>query len=202
VAILALACFVLYFALAFGARTVLQIRRTGSSGFHGISGRPGSAEWAGGVLFVVAIALGAAAPVCDLAGAMDPIGPLDGTGAHVAGVVLFVAGLILTLVAQVAMGRSWRIGVDREERTELVTEGPFATVRNPIFSGMIPTSVGLALMVPNVVAVAAVLALAAALEIQTRLVEEPYLLDAHGERYAAYAARVGRFFPGTGRLSA
>jgi hypothetical protein len=40
----ALALFALYLALAFGARTFLQLRRTGSSGFKGISGHPGSAE--------------------------------------------------------------------------------------------------------------------------------------------------------------
>ncbi len=53
----ALALYVLYLALAFGARTVLQLRRTGSSGVKGISGRPGSAEWTGGVLFVFAFGL-------------------------------------------------------------------------------------------------------------------------------------------------
>jgi protein-S-isoprenylcysteine O-methyltransferase Ste14 len=201
-AIVALLCFGLYFALAFGVRTAVQLRRTGSSGFHGISGGPGSVEWIGGVLFVVAIAVGVAAPVCALIDAVEPIGTLDGTAGHVAGVVVFAAGLLVTLVAQLAMGSSWRIGVDTSERTDLVTEGPFAIVRNPIFSGMIPTSIGIALMVPNVVAVAAVIALAAALEIQTRLVEEPYLLATHGDRYAAYAAQVGRFFPGLGRLRA
>lgn len=40
-----------------------------------------------------------------------------------------------------------------------------------------------------------------ALELQLRAVEEPYLLTAHGHAYATYAARVGRFAPGTGRLS-
>jgi hypothetical protein len=39
----ALALYVLYPALAFGARTVLRLRRTGSSGLKGISGRPGFA---------------------------------------------------------------------------------------------------------------------------------------------------------------
>ena len=201
-AVLALVCFGLYGTLAFGLRTAIQLRRTGSSGFKGISGRLGSMEWIGGVLFVVAIALGVAAPICDLLEVMNPIDALDGAVGHVVGLVLFGLGLAATLVAQIAMGQSWRIGVDPEERTELVTEGPFAIVRNPIFSGMIPTSIGLALMVPNVVAVVAVISLLAALEIQIRLVEEPYLLATHGEHYAVYAARVGRFFPGLGRLSA
>ena len=196
----ALGFYLLYLALAFGVRTAIQLRRTGSSGFSGISGRPGSAEWLGGVLFVVALVLGLLAPLLDLAGILDPIDPLDGEIGHAAGGGLFFGGLAATLVAQAAMGESWRIGVDESERTELVTDGPFSVVRNPIFAGMIPTSVGLALLVPNVVALLAVVALVLALEIQTRLVEEPYLLRAHGETYASYARRVGRFLPGIGRL--
>ena len=74
------------------------------------------------------------------------------------------------------MGESWRIGVDEQERTALVTSGPFAVVRNPIFAGMLPASLGLALLVPNVVALAGLAALLVALEIQVRLVEEPYLM--------------------------
>jgi protein-S-isoprenylcysteine O-methyltransferase Ste14 len=120
----------------------------------------------------------------------------------VAGGVLTVAGLAATLYAQVAMGASWRIGVDPGERTVLVTSGPFAVVRNPIFAAMLPTSLGLVLLVPNVVAVVGFGALVVALGVQTRAVEEPYLLATHGDAYAAYAGRVGRFLPGVGRLHA
>ena len=196
----ALLLYVLFLALAFGVRTAIHVRRTGSTGYRGISGRPGSAEWTGGVLFAVAVVLGLAAPVLDLAGALDPIGALDGAAGHAAGLGLFVAGLLATVAAQFAMGDSWRIGVDESERTALVTSGPFSLVRNPIFSGMIPVAIGLALLVPNAVAIAAAMALLVALEIQTRLVEEPYLLRTHGEEYRRYAARTGRFVPGLGRL--
>ncbi len=44
---LALAFFVLYLALAVAGRMVLQKRRTGSTGFRGIGGRPCSVEWFG-----------------------------------------------------------------------------------------------------------------------------------------------------------
>jgi protein-S-isoprenylcysteine O-methyltransferase Ste14 len=199
---LALGAYALYMALAFGLRTAIQLRRTGSSGFEGVSGRPGSAEWWAGVLFVVAIAVGIAAPLLALLGVVEPLAALDATAVHVAGVVLFALGLAGTLAAQVAMGDSWRIGVDERASTELVTDGPFALVRNPIFAAMLPASAGLALMVPSVVACAGLLALVVALELQVRVVEEPYLLRVHGERYARYAARVGRFAPGLGRLSA
>lgn len=199
-AALALILFVIYLALAFGARTLLQLRRTGSTGFRGVGGRPGSAEWLGGVLFACALGLGLAAPVLDLVGAVEPVGFLDGRAGHALGLVLYALGLAGTLVAQAAMGASWRIGVDDSEETELVTEGPFALVRNPIFSGMIPGFLGLALMVPNVFSLAGVLALVAAIELQVRCVEEPYLTRVHGERYLAYASRTGRFVPGVGTL--
>lgn len=199
-ATLALGAYLVYLLLAFVLRTAVQLRRTGSSGFKGISGRPGSPEWLAGVLFVVALLVGFAAPVLALAGVAEPLDALDTAAAHAAGGALFVLGLAATLAAQFAMGTSWRIGVDESERTDLVTSGPFGYSRNPIFAAMIPTSIGLALMVPNAVAIAGVLALVAALHLQVRVVEEPYLRRAHGDVYTGYAARVGRFVPGLGRL--
>ena len=199
---IALGLYLVYLAVAFGLRTWIQIRRTGSSGFKGVSGRPGSLEWTAGVLFVIAIAIGVAAPVLDVYDVLDPIEALDSDGVVVAGIGLFAVGLGLTLYAQIAMGASWRIGVDEAERTALVTDGPFAVVRNPIFSAMLPTSLGLTLVVPNVVAILGFISLVIALEIQVRLVEEPYLLRVHGQAYRDYASRTGRFVPGLGRLAA
>jgi protein-S-isoprenylcysteine O-methyltransferase Ste14 len=196
----ALGCYALYLALAFVLRSLIQRRRTGSTGFKGISGHPGSLEWWAGVLFGVALIVGVLAPVLDVTDVLDPIGALDGPGAHALGLILFGLGLAATLYAQLAMGESWRVGVDESETTDLVTGGPFAVVRNPIFAAMIPTSLGLALMVPNVVAWAGFAALVLALEIQVRLVEEPYLHSVHGHAYASYAARTGRFPPRVGRM--
>jgi protein-S-isoprenylcysteine O-methyltransferase Ste14 len=104
------------------------------------------------------------------------------------------------VIAQFAMGDAWRIGVDLSERTELVTRGPFSLVRNPIFAAMIPSFAGIALLSPTAVTIAGAALLMVALQLQTRLIEEPYLLAVHGERYAAYAAAVGRFLPAIGRL--
>jgi protein-S-isoprenylcysteine O-methyltransferase Ste14 len=44
-------------------------------------------------------------------------------------------------VRAASMGASWRIGVDPSERTDLVTGGAFALVRNPIFSAMLLTGI-------------------------------------------------------------
>lgn len=199
-AALALALFVVYLALAFGVRTAIHLRRTGATGFHGLGGRPGSAEWLAGVGFAVALLLGLAAPILALADVVGPLGALDTAAGHALGAVLAVAGIAATLLAQVAMGASWRIGVEPTERTALVTSGPFAVVRNPVFAAMLLTALGLVLLVPSWVALAGLVGLLVALELQVRVVEEPHLLRVHGDAYAAYAARVGRFAPGIGRL--
>ena len=193
---LALFLLVVYGLVGFVARMLLQLRRTGSTGFKGLSGAPGSAEWLGGVLLVVGIALAVVGVVADLA----RIGLLDGEIGQAAGAGLAMGGIVTTAYSQLAMGDHWRIGVDESERTALVTSGPFALVRNPIYTGMIPFFAGVALMVPNAVTLAGALLVLVALELRTRLVEEPYLLRVHGEEYARYAARVGRFLPAVGRL--
>ena len=190
----------LYLALAFAGRALLQLRRTGSTGLRGVSGQPLSAEWIGGVLFVAASVLVLTAPLLDLAGVLKPGTALDHPVGHAMGFVLFFTGLVGTLLAQGVMGSSWRVGVDEDEKTELVTTGPFEVVRNPIFSAMVLAFLGLALLVPNAAALAGLVAMVAAVETQVRLVEEPYLLRSHDARYAAYASRVGRFVPGVGCL--
>jgi protein-S-isoprenylcysteine O-methyltransferase Ste14 len=195
---LALGLYLLYVALAFGLRAWLQWRRTGDAGFRFGGLRASGAERAGGLLFVLALALGLAAPVLELLGALPAFEALR---APLAGTLLALAGIAGTLHAQLEMGTSWRVGVDPSERTALRTEGPFRWVRNPIFSWMVLAATGIALLVPNAAGLAAALALWAAVELQVRLVEEPYLARTHGEAYARWASRTGRFVPGIGRLS-
>jgi protein-S-isoprenylcysteine O-methyltransferase Ste14 len=186
----------LYVLLAFGWRSWAQYRRTGSTGFRGLSGRPGSLEWFGGALLVAGMIALVLAPVASIAGWLPGLAI---PGAAWPGGVLVVGGTLFTLAAQWTMGTSWRIGVDPSERTALVTSGLFGRVRNPIFTGMIAASAGFALWVPNLAALLGVVATVAGLEIQVRLVEEPYLARVHGAAYRAYAARAGRFVPWLGR---
>jgi protein-S-isoprenylcysteine O-methyltransferase Ste14 len=197
---LALALWALFGITAVVIRVLIHLRQTGTTGVLGIGGSVGSAEWLAGVGFVASIALGVAAPLLDQADVVDPIDALDGVAADVTGIALYGLGLAGVLWSQLALGRSWRIGVAEDERTALVTGGPFQVVRNPIYTAMMSVLVGLALLVPSVVSLAAVALMVIALEMQTRLVEEPYLLRSHGEEYASYAGRVGRFLPGVGTL--
>jgi len=187
-----------WFAVIFVVRSWVQKRKTGDSGI-----RPGAfAEDASGeeraayVLLLLAFAGAVVAPIAAKAG-LDPL--WDHDLLRWVGVVVVICGIALTYAAQVGMGSEWRIGIDRAEVTGLVTSGVFGLVRNPIFTAMIFTAVGFALMVPNGIAVAAVVCLVVAIELQVRLVEEPHLQNLHGSAYEQYAEEVGRFVPLVGR---
>lgn len=194
----ALGLYVVGLVMTFGLRSWAHRRTTGDSGFRGLSGRPGSAPWWGGVLFAGALALTTVGLVLAVTGTTPPIDVPAGLGWT--GLVVAVIGFALVLLAQSGMGRSWRIGVDHAERTELVTGGLFALARNPFFTAMGLALGGLVLMVPTASTFAGLVCLVVAVQVQVRVVEEPYLLATHAEAYARYAARVGRFIPGIGRL--
>lgn len=198
-AALVLASLVLFGALAFGWRTWLQWRRTGSTGFKGVSGRIGSAEWIGGVLLAAAFVIAALAPAAVLAGWSTELGFSCPVG--LLGAALLGGGVLGTLMAQLDMGASWRIGVDSRERTALISRGLFRFVRNPVFTSMLLVLAGETLLVPGWLSAAAFVGALIGLELQVRLVEEPYLLRTHGDAYRAYASRVGRFLPIFGRMN-
>lgn len=196
----ALTLLLVYGVLGFGWRSWLQYRRTGSSGLKGVSGALGSMEWFAGAGFVVAIVVALVAPALQWAGVLAPIPALVTPWLQVTGMVLAVVGIAGMIYAQLDMGASWRIGVDPAERTALVRSGVFARVRNPIFTTMLVFGAGIALVTPNVLALIGFALLLVTIEMQVRVVEEPYLASVHGADYRSYTATVGRFVPGVGRI--
>jgi protein-S-isoprenylcysteine O-methyltransferase Ste14 len=105
------------------------------------------------------------------------------------GTMILGGGLIIA--AQVAMGTSWRIGLDRE-RTGLVTTGLFALSRNPTFLGMMAAVLGTFLVAPTVVTGMVLAAAWIAFSIQICM-EEEHLHCMHGPAYEAYRAVVPRW---------
>ncbi|MGW7286106.1 methyltransferase family protein, partial [Streptomyces sp. NPDC054847] len=183
---------------ACGVRALLQLRRTGDAGFRGISGRPGEASWWVGVLFVTALLGGTVAPVAALAGL--PTAAV--TAVQWTGLVVTLAGMAATLAAQTTTGASWRVGVNAGERTMLVTGGLFAHVRNPVFTAMAVTALGLVLMVPSWVSLLAWPAWSPLSSSRSASSRSPTSGPCTALRYAAYTTRTGRFFPKSGRLTA
>jgi protein-S-isoprenylcysteine O-methyltransferase Ste14 len=179
-------------------RGVAHQRSTGTVPLR-FGDRRGSPQWWARLLGSLGFLLAVAAPLADVVG-LEPLDALDDEGVAVAGMVLVIVGVIGTVAGQVAMGDSWRADVDPDLRTDLVVTGPFRWVRNPIAVCTVTTTVGLALVVPNVLAAGMVVFSVASSQLQVRLVEEPYLERVHRRGYVSYAERTGRFLPGIGRL--
>lgn len=181
--------------VVFGLRTWLHYRATGDTGHRHSRPKTGSAPWWAQVLMAAAVVLGLTAPLLTATGVLSPPSWLDGPAVAVAGLVVALVAFAALLAAQSAMGRSWRVGVDPSERTELVTGGVFGLVRNPVFTAMMIATVGQTLAVPVWPQALGLLALVIGIHLQVRVIEEPYLAQVHGDTYRGYAARVGRFLP-------
>lgn len=73
------------------------------------------------------------------------------------GLALFLLGLALAIWARLYLGRNWGMPMSRKEDPELVTAGPYRSVRHPIYSGIILATVGTAVAVSLYWLIAAVL---------------------------------------------
>ncbi len=109
----------------------------------------------------------------------------------IVGLILMLLALIWTIVAQNQMKNSWRIGIDKDVKTELVTSGLFSISRNPVFLGMIVSLIGLFFLTPNAISLLFLILGYVLIQVQMRL-EEEFLYKQHGEKYLDYLIKVRR----------
>ncbi len=107
------------------------------------------------------------------------------------GLILEHVALVGIMIAQKQMRLSWRIGIDYENKTNLVTTGLFSISRNPIFLFLLLGLVGLFLLLPNAITLAVLFAAYLVLNITMRM-EEDFLAGQHGQEYLAYKKQVRR----------
>jgi len=120
-----------------------------------------------------------------------PIHFLQNSIVQLIGLVLIHFSLIWISVAQFQMSNSWRIGIDENNRTELVTTGIFSISRNPIFLGMILSVLGLFLITPNAIMFCLTYTTYIIIQIQIRL-EEEFLERQHTKNYINYKQKTRR----------
>ena len=112
----------------------------------------------------------------------------------VLGIVLILAGYAATLWCYAIMGDTWRMGIDRGEKTTLVTRGPYRVVRHPIYLFQVVILAGVILLLPAVLAL--LIFFVHLLCVWCKAAdEEAYLLTIHGQDYRDYLARTGRLLP-------
>ena len=144
-----------YTRIAVGRRTRLHEEQTGTTGHVGPAWDEATGDerraWSVHGLGTFLVATG---PLLQAIGVVRPVNGLRSSRAQVAGLALAGLAVAGTYRSQLAMGESWRIGVDTDERTDLVTTGPFGVVRNPIYSCLLAYGLGSAAVTPNPVSLA------------------------------------------------
>jgi protein-S-isoprenylcysteine O-methyltransferase Ste14 len=110
------------------------------------------------------------------------------------GVAMTALGIAFTFWARVHIGRNWSGRVVIKEQHELIRTGPYASVRHPIYTGLLLAVAGTALAIGELRAVIA-FALAAVHFVQKAKREERFMSREFGEEYARYRSQSGMLLP-------
>jgi Putative protein-S-isoprenylcysteine methyltransferase len=126
--------------------------------------------------------------------ALWPVGPITIGVA----IVLVLLGAVLAILGAVGLGPALTASPIPRPDARLVTSGVYGVVRNPIYTGLLVGGLGLVVLGASVWHIVTWVALLLLLAGKARW-EERMLRAKHPE-FDDYAARVGRFVPGIGRL--
>jgi len=110
------------------------------------------------------------------------------------GAALTACGLLFSLWARHRLGQNWSVAVTVKENHELITSGPYALVRHPLYVGLLLALLGCAVAVGEW---RGLLAVALALSVfwpKLRL-EEKWMREQFGESYENYSRQVRALLP-------
>lgn len=108
------------------------------------------------------------------------------------GVTLCIIGLIFFLLSLVFFGKSFRVGIDEDHPSTLVTTGTFAISRNPISTAFGLILLGIFMIFPNWILMVYLFAGIWLFNRQV-LLEEESLKKIYGKEYEEYCKKVRRY---------
>ena len=110
------------------------------------------------------------------------------------GILLMLLGCGFAVWARVTLGSNWSGTVTVKENHTLITRGPYAWVRHPIYTGILLALLGTAVVLGTFLSTLEVAVVALALWLKLRT-EEQFMLETFGEQYTAYRQRVKALIP-------
>ena len=110
-----------------------------------------------------------------------------------AGFLLAVLGVGLAIAARVRLGSGWVAPTLSQDVSELITTGPFALVRHPLYGGLLLAMLGSAIG-QSVLWVLPLIVYGPGFVLSARH-EEDLLIARFSERYRGYMSRTKRFVP-------
>lgn len=111
------------------------------------------------------------------------------------GAIAFVAAMWVFRKTHKALGRNWSITLEIRDRHELVSNGPYAFVRHPMYTSFLLMGIGQAFLLPNWVGGLAGLVGFAILFFLRVNEEERMMMETFGPQYRAYMEKTKRIIP-------
>ena len=190
---------VLGIAIIYWAGVLLQARRVRKSIGRQPNVKPrGSREkllWLGWVLVVLTWMILPFVVDRDSSYALLRLQPsMLNTAGLVLGLILVLTGYAGTHWCYASMGNTWRIGIDHEHETNLVTRGPYGRVRHPIYLFQVVILTGVAVLLPTPLALLIIAVHLSCVWVKAGD-EEAHLSSTLGQEYLDYCSRTGRLLP-------
>src|SRR5579864_582841 len=110
------------------------------------------------------------------------------------GAAVTVGGLLFAVWAREHLGRNWSRSVTIKQGHELITTGPYAVVRHPIYTGILAGLLGMAIAISQVRGFIVVVLIFGVFWVKFRM-EEEWMRSQFGETYATYAQRTAALVP-------
>jgi protein-S-isoprenylcysteine O-methyltransferase Ste14 len=110
------------------------------------------------------------------------------------GAALTVAGLLFAVWAREHLGRNWSRSVTIKQGHELITTGPYAVVRHPIYTGILTGFLGMAIAISQVRGFIVFVLIFFVFWLKLRM-EEKWMRSQFGETYATYARQTAALVP-------
>ena len=189
----ALTLYLVFLVFAVGGRIALHYLATGDLGIRTVKRTASNTAKCASVLLFTSFVATFVLSFLDATGTVQPQADL-GESANTTGAAISLGGIALMIVSQYQMGTAWRFGVDQAEKTDLVTKGLYALVRNPIYSGVFLFLIGLLILLPHILTLIFLATAWMSIELQVRFVEEPHLRSLHGADYEEYAGPDGALY--------
>ena len=115
------------------------------------------------------------------------------TALRIIGVVITSLGVMAFIISVVQMKDNWRAGVQREDKTDLVTTGIYSVSRNPAFLGFDLMYIGILFSFFNWYLFLATAFALVLFHLQIVNVEEDFLIETFGQEYLQYKKKVFRY---------
>ena len=111
------------------------------------------------------------------------------------GLLLIVAGAVFNIAGRFTLRSAWSNQIEVCEGQDLITRGPFAVVRHPLYASLIWMFVGGSLVYANPLSLALTLAVFVPMMYVRAAKEDAVLGDSFGEGFESYRSRTGMFLP-------